>query len=143
MKIKKLEFQIGSYFGDNFSLNYKKGIFEYRAAVDRIVMTELNPVFKNDYHFEHVAIFTLDSIDADLVISEERKHNFYNYISRYCNSWEKDYPDDEVMDGTSWNCTIWIDDFKLNSSGHMSYPSNFNSFLNKLTELTSGKIFKK
>lgn len=143
MKIKKFEFSIGSYFGDNYNLKYKKRFFEYKADVDRIVVSNLDPIFKNDYHFEHVAIFTLDNSNANLVISEERKQNFYKYISRYCKHWDKDYSDMEIMDGTSWDCSIWIDDFKLNSGGHMAYPNNINTFLNKLTELTSGKIFQK
>lgn len=143
MRIKKFEFSIGSYYGNNYNLNYKNGVFEYQAEVDCITVSDLNPVFKSDYHFEHVAIFTLDNINADLLISEERKHNFYKYISRYCKFWEKEYSNIEIMDGTGWECNICIDDFKLKSSGYMSYPSNFKTFLSKLTELTSGKVFNK
>lgn len=141
MKIKKFEFNIDGYFRDSYSLKYKKGIFEYRANVAEIKITNINPVIKNNYHFENVAIFQTDSFDEDLIISEERKNNFFKYISKYCKSWESDYQNYEVCDGTSWECIIWIDDFKLASHGYEAYPSNFKSFMNKLKILTSGKIF--
>jgi hypothetical protein len=142
MKIKKFEFSINGYFRDSYSLKYKKGIFEYRADVVESKITTINPVFKNEYHFENVAIFLMDSLDADLIISEERKNNFYKYITRYCKSWETEYQDYEVSDGTGWECTIWIDDFKLVSHGYAAYPRNFKEFMNKLKVLTSGKIFE-
>ena len=82
------------------------------------------------------------SIDADLVISEERKLNFFKYISRYCKSWEKEYSHNIVYDGTCWECDIWIDDFRLKSNGLEEYPTNFKAFLKKLSILTSGKIFE-
>ena len=142
MKIKKFEFSIDGYFRDSYSLKYKKGVFEYRANVADIKITNINPVIKNNYHFENVAIFQTDSFDEDLVISEERKNNFYKYISKYCKSWETEYQNYEVYDGTGWECTIWIDDFKLVSQGYAAYPRNFKAFMNKLKVLTSGKIFK-
>jgi hypothetical protein len=142
MKIKKFEFSINGFFRDSYSLKYKKGIFEYRADVFKRQITTINPVFKNDYHFENVAIFSMDSLDADLIISEERKNNFYKYITKYCKSWETEYQNYEVYDGTGWECTIWIDDFKLVSRGYEAYPNNFKAFMNKLKILTSGKIFK-
>ena len=142
MKIKKFEFSIDGYYRDSYSLKYKKGIFEYRADVADIIITNINPVINNNYHFENVAIFQTDSFDADLNISEERINNFYKYITRYCKSWETEYQDFEVCDGTGWECNIWIDDYKLVAHGHEAYPSNFKSFLNKLKILTSGKIFK-
>ena len=70
------------------------------------------------------------------------KNNFYKYITRYCKSWDTEYQDYEVCDGTGWDCTIWIDDFKLVSHGYEAYPRNFKAFMNKLKVLTSGKIFK-
>ena len=80
MKIKKFEFRIDGYYRDSYSLKYKKGIFEYRADVAEIIITDINPVINNNYHFENVAIFQTDSFDADLNISEERINNFYKYI---------------------------------------------------------------
>ncbi|WP_158729051.1 hypothetical protein [Flavobacterium sp. I-STPA6A] len=143
MKIRKFEFNIGSYFGPTYSLLYKSGLFLYRAQTgDESSISSINPIFKNDYQFEHIAIFQSDSFDADLVISEERKLNFFKYIIRYCKSWEKEYSNNIVCDGTSWECDIWIDDFRLKSNGLEEYPSNFKSFLNKLSVLTSGKIFE-
>ncbi len=142
MRIKKFEFSIDGYFRDSYSLKYKKEIFEYRADVVKNQITTINPVFKNEYHFKNVAVFSMDSLDADLIISEERKNNFYIYITRYCKSWDIEYQDHDVCDGTGWECTIWIDDFKLVSRGYEAYPSNFKAFMNKLKVLTSGKIFK-
>ena len=118
-------------------------MFLYRAQTGgESTISIINPIFKKDYQFEHIAIFKSDSIDADLVISEERKLNFLKYISRYCKSWKKEYLDNDICDGTSWECDIWIDDFRLQSSGQNKYPSNFNSFLTKLSMLTKGKIFE-
>jgi hypothetical protein len=143
MKIRKFEFRIGSYFGSSYSLEYEKGLFLYRAQTgDIITISNINPIFKNDYQFEHIAIFQSDSIDSDLVISEERKLNFFKYISRYCKSWEKEYSYNIVYDGTCWECDIWIDDFRLKSNGLEEYPTNFKAFLKKLSILTSGKIFE-
>ena len=143
MTIKKFEFSIGAYFGSSYSLEYKKGLFLYRAKTgDIATISNINPIFINDYQYEHIAIFQSDSIDSDLVISEERKLNFFKYISRYCKSWEKEYQNNFICDGTSWECDIWIDDFRLKSNGLEEYPPNFKSFLNKLSVLTSGKIFK-
>jgi hypothetical protein len=141
MKIKKFEFSIDGYFRESYSLKYKKGIFEYRANVHKNQITTINPVFKNDYDFKNVAIVSIDSLDEDLIISEERLNNFYKYITRHCKSWDTDYQDYEVSDGTGWNCNIWIDDFKLVSHGYAAYPINFQAFMNKLKVLTSGKIF--
>lgn len=143
MKIKKIDFSIGGYFGSSYSLEYKKELFLYRAQTGgESTISIINPIFKKDYQFEHIAIFKSDSIDADLVISEERKLNFLKYISRYCKSWKKEYLDNDICDGTSWECDIWIDDFRLQSSGQNKYPSNFNSFLTKLSMLTKSKIFE-
>jgi hypothetical protein len=142
MKIKKFEFSIEGYFRDSYSLKYTKGVFEYRADVAESKITNISPIIKNDYHFENIAIFQTDSFDEDLVISNERKNNFYKYIKKYCKSWETEYQNYEVYDGTGWECAIWIDDFKLVSYGYAAYPSNFKAFLNKLNVLTSGKIFK-
>ena len=143
MRIKKLQFRIGGFFGSSYSLEYKKGLFLYRAQTDgTTTISDINPIFKNDYQFEHVAICQSDSFDADLVISEERKLNFLKYISRYCKSWKMEYLNNDICDGTSWECDIWIDDFRLQSSGQNKYPSNFNSFLIKLSLLTKGKIFE-
>lgn len=143
MKIKKFEFSIGGYFGSSYFLEYKKGLFLYRAQTDGMTtISDINPIFKNDYQFEHGVIFQSDSIGADLVISEERKLNFCKYISQYCKSWEKEYLSNDICDGTSWDCDIWIDDFRLKSSGQNKYPSNFTSFLIKHSLLTKGKIFE-
>ena len=142
MKIKKFEFSIDGYFRDNYALKYEKGFFGYRANVDTNQITTINPVFKDDYDFENVAVFSIDSLDDDLIISEERLNNFYKYISRHCKSWDTKYQDFEVSDGTSWECAIWIDDFKLVSKGYAAFPSNFKAFMNKLQVLTTGKIFK-
>lgn len=143
MKIRKFEFSIGSYFGPSYSLKYKKGLFLYRAQTgDENTISNINPIFKNDFQYEHEVIFQSDSFDADLVISEERKLNFLKYISRYCKSWKKEYLNNDICDGTSWECDICIDDFRLKSSGQNKYPSNFNSFLIKLSLLTKGKIFE-
>jgi hypothetical protein len=143
MKIKKFEFRIGSYFGSNYSIEYKKGLFLYRAQTgSETTISNITPVFIDDYQFEHIAIFQSDSFDEDLVVSEERKLNFFKYITRYCKTWEKEYSNNIVCDGTSWECDFWIDDFRLKSNGLEEYPTNFKAFLKKLSVLTSGKIFE-
>ena len=143
IKIRKLEFNIGGHFGPSYSLEYKKGLFLYRAQTgDESTIYNINPIFKNDYQFEHIAIFQSDSFDADLVISEERKLNFFKYITRYCKSWEKEYSNIIVCDGTSWECDIWVGDFRLKSNGLGQFPKNFKTFLKNLSILTSGKIFE-
>ena len=142
MKIKKFEFSIDGYFRDSYSLKYKKGIFEYRTNAVESQISTINSNHKSDYNFENAAIDSNDSLNDDLIITEERLTNFYNYITQNCKSWETDYQDYEVNDGTGWKCNIWIDDFKLVSKGYAAFPSNFESFKNKLQVLTSGKIFR-
>jgi hypothetical protein len=103
MKIKKFEFSVSSYFGSSYSLEYKNELFRYRAQTGDITsITSLNPIFINDYQFEHIAIFQSDSDDADLIVSAERKLHFFKYISRYCKSWKKEYSNNIIYDGTCW-----------------------------------------
>lgn len=142
MKIKKFEFSIDGYFRDSYSLKYKKGIFEYRTNAVESQISTINSNHKSDYNFENAAIVSIDSLNDDLIISEERINNFFNYITQNCKSWYTDYHDYEVSDGTGWKCNIWIDDFKLVSNGYAAFPSNFESFKNRLQILTSGKIFR-
>ena len=93
MKIRKFEFSIGSYFGPSYSLEYKKGLFLYRAQTeDDSTVSNLNPIFINDYQFEHIAIFQSDSFDEDLVISEERKLNFLSILFVTANLGKKNIP---------------------------------------------------
>jgi hypothetical protein len=143
MKIKKFEFRIAGYFGSTYSIELVDGLYLYRATTEGIsTESQINPIYENDLQFEHEVIVQSDSIDEDLVLTEERIERFYKYISRYCKGWQKDYCDYDVLDGTSWECDIWIDDFRLQSGGQNKYPSNFKSFLNKLSMLTKGKIFE-
>lgn len=143
MIIKKFQFSIGGYFGSTYSIELVDGMFLYRANTDGIItISQINPIYENDSQFEHEVIVQSDSIDEDLFLTEERIERFYKYVSRYCKMWQKDYCDNNIFDGTSWECDIWIDDFRLQSGGQNKYPSNFNSFLTKLSMLTKGKIFE-
>jgi hypothetical protein len=143
MTIKKFEFSIGGYFGSSYSIELVDGLFWYRANTDGITtISQINPIYEDNSQFEHEVIVQSDSMDEDLVLSEQRLEHFYKYISRYCKTWQKDYCDNDVLDGTSWECDIWIDDFRLQSTGQNKYPSNFKSFLNKLSILTKGKTFE-
>jgi hypothetical protein len=115
----------------------------YRANRNGIkTISQINPIYENDSQFEHEVIVQSDSMNEDPVLSEQRIESFYKYISQHCKTWQKDYCDNDVLDGTSWECDIWIDDFRLLSSGQNKYPSNFKFFLNKLSILTKGKIFE-
>jgi hypothetical protein len=145
MKIKKFEFEIGAYFNSNYSLQYKKGLFMYRANLMGMRPTILIQLPPKNWDFSEAVnneIPHFDSTEEDFVIAEEKLIQFVKYASRYCRSWKRDYENYEFMDGTSWSCTIWIDDFKLVSQGYMAYPSNFKPFLDKLSILTGGKVFK-
>ena len=124
--IKKFIFSIGGFPGPSYSIEYKNGIFAYRAE----------PKYNDDLLLHN------DSTSADLEISAKRVDRFYNYIRRYCKHWKKKYSIGPVCDGTYWECDIKIDDFSLRSSGHVAYPGNFDTFLHKLTILTNGKIFE-
>lgn len=143
MTIKKFQFSIGGYFGSSYSIELVDGLFLYRATTDGLTTIALiNPICEYDSQFEHEVIVQSDNLDEDLVLAEERIKGFYKYISRYCKTWQNDYCDIDICDGTSWECDIWIDDFRLQSGGQNKYPSNFESFLNKLSILTKGKIFE-
>jgi hypothetical protein len=143
MIIKKFQFSIGGYFGSSYSIELVDGLFLYRATTDGVTTeSQINPIYENDSQFEHEVIVQSDTTDEDLVLTEERIERFRKYISRYCKGWQKDYCDYDVLDGTSWECDIWVDDFRLQSSGQNKYPSNFKSFLYRLSMLTKGKIFE-
>lgn len=143
MTIKKFQFSIGGYFGSSYSIKYVDGLFLYRANTDGCnTIIQINPVYENDSQFEHEIIVQSDDLDEDLILTEERIEKFYKYISRYCKSWQKDYCYADILDGTSWKCDIWIDNFRLRSGGQNKFPSNFESFLNKLSMLPKGKIFE-
>lgn len=143
MNIKKFQFSIGGYFSPSYSIKYVDGLFLYRANTHGLnTIIHINPVYENDSQFEHEAIVQSDDLDENLVLTKERIDKFYKYISRYCKTWQKDYCDTNILDGTSWECDIWIDDFRLQSGGQNKFPSNFESFLNKLSTLTKGKIFE-
>jgi hypothetical protein len=143
MKIRKFKFNIGGYFGASYSLEYKKGMFQYRAnEMEPIILIEQPPKNWDFSKVKNSELIQYDSTNEDLKISKEKLTQFVKYVSRYCKSWDKEFMNDEILDGTSWSCDIWIDDFRLKSNGQNEYPSNFNSFLNKLSALTSGKIFE-
>jgi hypothetical protein len=143
MKIKKFKFSIGGYFGASYSLEFKKGVFLYRTNdTEPIILIELPPKNWDFSKVKDSELIQYDSTNEDLIISDEKLILFVKYISRYCKSWDKEYMNNNILDGTSWSCDIWIDDFRLKSNGQNEYPSNFNSFLNKLSALTSGKIFE-
>ena len=143
MKIKKFEFYIGSYFGPKHSLEYKKGLFEYRTIqghyidVDDIKLRPPTPSeIKNGEVFRNI-----NYENEDLEIPQKRLERFCKYLKRYCKSWEKEYFDHNMRDGLEWECNIRVDDLKLKSYGHVNYPSNFDTFIHKLCVLTGGKIF--
>jgi hypothetical protein len=143
MTVKKFQFSIGGYFGSSYSIELVDGLYLYRASTDGLItISQINPIYENDSQFEHEVIVQSDSMDDDLILTEERIERFYKYISRYCKTWQKDYCDKDVLDGTSWESDIWIDDFRLQSGGQNKYPSNFKSFLDKLSMVTKGKIFE-
>ena len=60
---------------------------------------------------------------------------------KYYNDWDKEYGWMKYMDGTFWECDIEGNNFRLKSRGQVEYPSNFGTFLNKLTKFTEGKYF--
>jgi hypothetical protein len=143
MNVKKLEFAIGGYGGSSYSLEFKNRLFLYRCTNEDYKVIELiNPVIPEDTVPVWEDIITKkDSFDADLHISDKKIERLHKYISRYCKTWEKEYKNLDICDGTHWSCDIWIDDIRLTSSGHELYPKNFNGFLKQLTILTHGKIF--
>jgi hypothetical protein len=144
MIIKKFEFGIGGYGGSSYSLEFKNGLFSYRCTNDEYRLIELiNPVIPEGTDPDWDDIITKkDTFDADVHISDKKIERFHNYISRYCKTWQKEYNNHDICDGTYWSCDIWIDEVRLNSSGHELYPKNFNGFLKQLTILIHGKIFK-
>ena len=56
--------------------------------------------------------------------------------------WKKRYADYEVEDGGSWSLKITKNSKKLECSGTVYYPSNFDDFLEALKELMGMDIFE-
>ena len=140
MKIKRFYFSIGGHFGTSHSIEYKKGKYLYRTfPEDSIVPILINPKVPENERLDEM-FCELNSFSEDLEISKERLLKFLDYTKRYCKHWEKNYFQ-AVCDGASWECDIWIDEYRFKSEGLESYPKNFDSFLKKLTILTKGKCF--
>ena len=56
--------------------------------------------------------------------------------------WKKSYADYEVEDGGSWSLEITKNSKKLECSGTVYYPSNFDDFLEALKKLMGTAIFE-
>jgi len=143
LDIKKFYFSIGGFPGPWHSIEYKNGVFAYRTEpkemADELAYTlpTLPELESKESPFNF-----LDPSSEDLQLTEKKMCQFYAYIRRYCKHWKRKYSIGEVCDGTSWECDIWIADFRLRSEGLEAYPKNFDPFLRKLTVLTEGKIFE-
>lgn len=141
--LTKFHFSIGEYPGPHYSLNFKKGKFEYRCIPDFEPMTRMiNPVVDENTDWDKIKVH-LDSKSQDLDLPADKFVNFLKYVKRYCSHWKGKYKlgSEPVLDGTMWEVNIKTKDFSLKSEGHVSYPMNFDTFLLKLEQLT-GKIFE-
>ena len=142
LAIKKFYFGIGGMPGASHSIEYKAGVFAYRTyPEDMALPRETDPLLIALGIERDEPLIHQDSMNEDLTISAEKIDRFYHYIKRYCKGWKKEYFMDEVIDGTRWECDIWIGDFRLRSDGHQAFPSNFDTLQDKLSILTDGKIF--
>ena len=109
-----------SYVGINekefikFELNsFLIGKYEYK-----IYRATKNGTIKNEDKFYEAGLSD-EKFDALLDKIKE------NYIDR----WDKEYVDNNVLDGESWELEINTKDIKLKSSGMNAYPDNYDTFL--------------
>jgi hypothetical protein len=89
---------------------------------------------------EEQFITELTDHNEDLQIDPILVDVFVKYVKQYCRHWKKEYYE-EVMDGESWDFRLKTKDFEFKSSGHMSWPGNFETFRDKLMRMTGGKMF--
>ncbi|MDX9694301.1 MAG: hypothetical protein RBT49_00765 [Bacteroidales bacterium] len=102
--IKKLFFEIGGYFSDHHKIEIKgnKGLYN---------KTSSGPYFLNPEEFE---------IDSEKM---EQLIQILNVIDVW--SWEREYFNSEVMDGTHWQLEIvLLDGKRVKSEGSNKYPGS-------------------
>ena len=94
MNIRKFRFLIGGYFGNSYTLVYKKGKLEYRCfhGVDSVF--EFNvPVVKKwteeDKEHDEI-ILQKNSADEDIKLEEIRFNRFLSYLKVNCENWKEE-----------------------------------------------------
>jgi hypothetical protein len=76
-------------------------------------------------------------------ISEEHLENFIRRLKEIgIETWEKDYTNDDILDGTGWKISINTPDLTVSSSGSNAFPENFSDYLNAVQDLIEGRTFK-
>jgi len=119
--MSKFEFTIGGFRGENIK------IFKYYNSL--IVQTSERPIFDDIDKISHKLtkdqwIFFWDRMD---------KINIWN--------WEKDYFNQEVLDGTQWELLIKREGKKkIQIYGSNAYPENFQLFLDVINSVAKTKI---
>ncbi len=144
MNLTHFHFSSCTYGHQDVELNFNKksGLFEYR---NRYGDLEAFIDFPNLYSgrsnpLEEKIITKLTSHNEDLQIDPILVDAFVKYVKQYCRHWKKEYYE-EVMDGESWDFRLKTKDFEFQSSGHMAWPGNYETFRDKLMRMTGGKMF--
>jgi hypothetical protein len=143
--LQSFHFSSCAYGHQNIELNYnsKTGLFEYRNRFPTggIYVDMKHPYIGSKSNpLEEQIITELTDHEEDMSINPVLIEAFVKYVKHYCRHWKKSY-DEPVMDGESWKFNIETNDFCFSSSGHMSWPGNFETFRYKLMLLTGGKMF--
>lgn len=67
--------------------------------------------------------------DISIIISEEKTFEYLRNLFCIIDSWNKEYIDTRMIDGSSWNLyIIYSNGNKKQYSGKSSYPNNFEAF---------------
>ena len=67
--------------------------------------------------------------DISIIISEEKTFEYLRNLFCIIDSWNKEYIDTRMIDGSSWNLyIIYSNGNKKEYSGKASYPNNFEAF---------------
>ena len=67
--------------------------------------------------------------DISCIISEEKTFEYLRNLFCIIDSWNKEYFNTKMIDGSSWNLSIiYYNGNKKEYSGKSSYPKNFEAF---------------
>jgi hypothetical protein len=116
-----LEASIGGYPGPWYSIELKQDALVYSVTQDtgrKSKAVEIQPSAKDWKRFHRV-------------LEESAAW-----------SWEAEYVNADILDGTSWHLRVEWEGSSLNSRGSNAYPSWFQSVLRGLSQLVGGRSFE-
>ncbi|CAM3016363.1 hypothetical protein PASE110613_12490 [Paenibacillus sediminis] len=117
--IKKIEASIGGYFGSS-----------YKFKAD-LVNGHISWSTEGEY-FEPPIILNMDAEGITLVRNGLRECNIL--------SWDKEYIDHHILDGTQWSLEIQLSEKSIHINGSNAYPPEWKKFCEVVRKL-SGKPF--